>query len=355
MSLLRHPVSLGLASVVVALAVSAGLVLAAGSTVATAAAALWDGMAGTPYAIGASLNTTAVLVLVSAGFIVAYRAGLVNVGGEGQIALGAISATAVGVLLPATLPLAIGVPLVLLAGAVGGGCWAAIPAWLLVRRGVNEVICTLLLNFVALALLTLSVHEEWLLRQPVTSAETLPQSEPLAVSTHLPLLPIDDSPATAGVVVALAAAVVVAVVLARTPLGTELRSIGFSIPASRRLGVAVDRLRFGSLTSAGALAGVAGAVLVASAPFVLADHISAGYGFTGLIAGLLARGSVAAAVGISAALGFLVSGGISVQIQAGVPAAITGITEALIILLIAATAAWALVSRRRPRVEEVPA
>jgi len=344
-----RPVLVPLAAVLGALAVSTGLAALAGATPAEAATALWEGMVGTPYAIGSSLNVAAVLLLVAAGFLVAHRAGLVNVGGEGQIAVGAVAATAVGTTLPATVPAAVALPLLLLAAAAGGAAWASIAAWLAVRRGVSEVITTLLLNFVGVAVLVLSIHEESLLRQPVTSSETLPQSSPLVDAAHLPLLGLPDSPATAAVVLALAGAVVGSVVLRRTATGVRLEAVGRSRPAARRLGVPVDRLRFSALTTAGATSGVAGGVLVASVPYVLDEGLASGYGFSGLVVGLLARGSFTAAVGIAAALGFLVSGGINLQLAAGVPASITQIAESLIILGVAGTAIWTVRRTTRTR------
>jgi ABC-type uncharacterized transport system permease subunit len=351
-----RPVLVPLAAVLGALAVSTALAALAGATPVEAATALWEGMVGTPYAIGSSLNVAAVLLLVATGFLVAHRAGLVNVGGEGQICVGAVAATVVGTTLPPGVPAVVALPLLLLAAAVGGAAWASVAAWLAVRRGVSEVITTLLLNFVGVAVLVLSVHEEALLRQPMTSSETLPQSVPLVEPTHLPLLGLPGSPATVAIVLALLGAAVAAVVLRRTATGTRLAAVGMSRHASLRLGLPVDRLRFTSLTTAGAAAGVAGGVLVASAPHVLDDGLSSGYGFSGLVVGLLARGSFTAAVGIATVLGFLTSGGINLQLAAGVPASITQILESLIILGVAGTAIWAVrrTPRRAPRAGRAP-
>ncbi|WP_251152308.1 hypothetical protein [Cellulosimicrobium sp. Marseille-Q4280] len=340
--LAARPVLVPLAAVLGALAVSTALAALAGATPAEAATALWEGMVGTPYAIGSSVNVAAVLLLVATGFLVAHRAGLVNVGGEGQICVGAVAATAVGTALPPAVPPVVALPLVLIVAALGGAAWASVAAWLAVRRGVSEVITTLLLNFVGAAVLVLAVHEEALLRQPVTSSETLPQSSPLVDAAHLPLLGVPGSPVTVGVVLALTGAVVAALVLRRTATGVRLAAVGQSRPASLRLGLPVDRLRFSALATAGAGAGLAGGVLVASAPHVLDDGLSSGYGFSGLVVGLLARGSFTAAVGIATGLGFLVSGGINLQLAAGVPASITQITESLIVLGVAGTAIWAV-------------
>ncbi|BBH63469.1 ABC transporter permease [Actinoplanes sp. OR16] len=338
MTVVRHPVVVGgLAAIVAALA---GLLLAAGAGTSPAVAvdALVEGMTGTPYAIGSSLNAAAVLALIASGFTVAHRAGLVNVGGEGQLCLGGVTGAAAGLALPESVPAVIGVPVVLIAGFAGGASWASIAGLLKARRGTSEVITTLLLNFIGAGVLALAVHEEMLLRQPVTSAETLPQSAPLPEGARLPLIGSVESPATLMIVLAVAAAAIVALVLRHTPTGLRLTAVGESPAASARLGLGVARLEVGGLAVAGGLAGVAGAGLVATAPYVLAEHFSAGLGFTGLVVGLLARGSLTAVLAIALLFGLLTNGGINLQLAAGVPASSVQVVQSLLVLLIAAAA-----------------
>ncbi|MDV7083125.1 ABC transporter permease [Rhodococcus opacus] len=342
----HHPLPVAVASIAVAGLVGLLLAAAAGATVAETAEALSEGMFGSSYAIGVSLNTAAVLALVAAGFTVAHRAGLVNVGGEGQLCVGGIAATAVGTALGEGTPAPIAVTAVLLAAAGAGWSWAAIAAYLRVRRGTSEIITTLLLNFVGLALVLLMVHEPSLLRQPVTSSETLPQSAPLVESAHLPLLGIERSPGTIALWIAVVAVLIVGVVLRRTAVGVRLRSVGLNPDASARLGLPVGRLRFLSLSCAGAFSGLAGGILVATAPFVLVEGFSSGYGFSGLVVGLLARGSMLAVGAVSLLLGFLVSGGINLQLAAGVPASTVSIVESLMIILIAGAVLWTATGRR---------
>ncbi|MFI5497430.1 ABC transporter permease [Nocardia asteroides] len=335
----HHPLVVAAAAMLAAGGIGLVLAALAGAGPAATVTALWDGMFGTPYAVGASLNVAATLMLVAVGFTVAHRAGLVNVGGEGQICAGGIAATAIGTTLTGQ-PAAITLPAVLFGAAAAGWAWAAIAAFLRVRRGTSEIITTLLLNFVGLALVLLVVHEPALLRQPVTSSETLPQSEPLAPAAHLPLLGIDRSPATVALWIALVAALGTAILLRHTALGIRLRAVGRNPDAAARLGLPVQRLRFLSLSAAGACAGVAGGLLVATAPFVLAEGFSSGYGFSGLVVGLLARGSLAAVVAVSLLLGFLVSGGINLQLAANVPASTIAVVESLMIVFIAGAALW---------------
>ncbi|MFD5625572.1 ABC transporter permease [Streptomyces sp. NPDC127072] len=333
---LRHPVAIGVLAVVLAGAAGLGLVIGAGTAPATAWDALVEGMFGSPYTIGSSLNSAAVLALIATGFTVAHRAGLVNVGGEGQLCAGGSAAAAVGLALPAGIPTALGVPVVLVAGFVAGAAWAGIAAWLRMKRGTSEVITTLLLNFVGVGLVSVAVHEEALLRQPVTSSETLPQSAPLPPGAQLPLINGAESPATAIVVIAAVAAVITGIVLRHTAVGLRLRSVGHSPAASARLGLPVRRLEAAGLAFAGGAAGLAGAALVAIAPYVLAEHFSSGYGFSGLVVGLLARGSLMAVVAVSLLFGFLTNGGINLQLAAEVPASSVQIVQSLLVLFVAA-------------------
>ncbi|MEE3853343.1 ABC transporter permease [Gordonia sp. LSe1-13] len=337
----RNPIVVGLGALVIAAGVGLALAATAGASPATAIRALIDGTLGSPFAVGTSMNSAAVLMLVAIGFTIAYRAGLVNVGGEGQICLGGIAATAVGVSLPDAVPPMVGVPVALIAAVLGGALWAAIAAWLKVRRGASEIITTLLLNFVGLAMVVLMVHEAALLRQPMTSSETLPQSESLAESTHLPLLGIPRNPATIAIVIAIVLAIVVGIMLRNSAIGLRLRAVGSSPSAAARMGVPIDRTRFLGLTAAGGCSGLAGGLLVASAPFVLAEGFSSGFGFSGLVVGLLARGSMIAVAGVSLLFGFLVSGGINLQLEAGVPSSTITVVQSILIILIAATAWWA--------------
>ncbi|AQA01413.1 ABC transporter permease [Mycobacterium sp. MS1601] len=342
---LRHPLVVAAAALVVSAGVGFALAAVAGASPATVVEALIDGTLGSPFAIGTSLNNAALLMLVAAGFTIAYRAGLVNVGGEGQLCLGGIAATGVGVSLPEALPLPIGLMLTLGAAVIAGALWAAVAAWLRVQRGTSEIITTLLLNFVGLALVVLMVQEPSLLRQPVTSSETLPQSEPLASSAHLPLLGLYKNPATIAIVLAVLAVAVVGIMLRNSATGLRLRAVGLSPTASARLGVAVDRTGGAALCAAGGFSGLAGGLLVTSAPFILVDGFSSGFGFAGLVVGLLARGSMTAVAAVSLLFGLLVSGGINLQLQAGVPASTVTVVQSVLIILIAGAAWWSATAR----------
>ena len=203
-----------------------------------------NGTVGSPYAIAASINRSIAFALVGIGFVIANRANLVNVGGEGQIAVGGIAATAVALYggvadLPAGLPFVIP----LLAAVIAGMIWGSIAAILKIKVGTNEVISTLLLSFIAVWLLYWCVQSPALLRKPMTSSATLPESLEIPDSTKLPLLTGDYSfPVHVGLPATIVIAIIVAVVLAKTLFGVQLRAVGFNPVAASRAGISYPRM-----------------------------------------------------------------------------------------------------------------
>ena len=159
-----------------------------------ALSAFIDGTVGSPYAIAASINRSIAFALVGIGFVIANRANLINVGGEGQIAVGGIAATAVA-LYGAVAGLPSGLPFIMpmLAAVVAGAIWGAIAGVLKIKAGTNEVISTLLLSFIAVWLVYWCVQSPALLRKPMTSSATLPESLEIPDPTKLPLLTGDYS------------------------------------------------------------------------------------------------------------------------------------------------------------------
>jgi ABC-type uncharacterized transport system permease subunit len=261
----RNPPALLISALAVlfAIACGMGLVLAMGVSIGDAVAAFAEGAWGSPYAIAASINRALALGLVGLGFVLAQRANLTNVGGEGQIALGGIAATAVSLYAGvATLPAPWSFVLPMLAAAVAGGAWGGIAGVLKVKAGTNEVISTLLLSFIAIWMVYGAVQSEALLRQPMTTTASLPESSEIPDATKLPLLSADaDTPLHIGLPIALALAAIVAVVLGRTVFGVRLRAIGLNPVAARRAGMRIGPAIVWVLFLAGALGGLAGAVM----------------------------------------------------------------------------------------------
>ena len=233
------PVWISIAAVLFAVVCGALLVIAIGVPLGDALSAFAEGAWGSPYAIAASINRALALGLVGLGFVFANRANLTNVGGEGQIAMGGVAATAVALCGGASqLPAPLSFLLPMLAAALAGGAWGGIAGVLKAKVGTNEVISTLLLSFVAVWLLYWSVQSVALLRQPMTTTATLPESKEIPDITKLPLLGHDPGmPLHMGLLLALVLVLVVYVVLDKTAFGVRLRALGLNAVAARRAGI----------------------------------------------------------------------------------------------------------------------
>jgi general nucleoside transport system permease protein len=329
-----------------ALAVGLGLVVATGASVPDTISAFWTGAFGSSYAIGASLNRAVPFALVGLGFILAARANLTNVGGEGQIAVGGIFATGAA-LHSASLPPALAIAIPLLAGSLAGGIWGGIAGWLKVWRGTNEVISTLLLSFIAVNLVYWSVSSVSLLRKPQTSASTQPESLEIPDIAKLPPLTSDpSSPLHIGLLLAAVAGIAVAIVIAKSAFGLRLYAIGLNPLAARRAGVSPN-LQLLALGLAGALGGLAGAIMIQGDQYALKIGFSSNYGFDGIVVGLLSRGSALGVIAGALFFAFLRSGGMSMEMMARVPSALVWVLQGLIVIAIAGSSAW-FETRRAP-------
>lgn len=320
---------------IAAFALLALLLVATGHEVGPALAALVRGAFGSYYAI-----TSATLVrMVPLGFAglavaLAFRAGILNIGAEGQLLVGAAAATALAVPL-ANAPALVGIPLLLAAGAIAGALWAGVAALLRLRFGVLEVISTIMLNFVAQYL------TGWLVRGPLQeSTRVNPQSASLAEPLHLPVL-LDGTRLHAGVPFIVLVAAGVWWWLANTASGFRVRAVGMNVFAAQSAGaVAVTRTVFGAFVLSGLLAGLGGAVEYTGITFALYENFSPGYGYTAIAVALLARLHPVGVVGTALLFGALEAGANAMQRDAGVPSVVVSVVEALLILLIVAADRW---------------
>jgi ABC-type uncharacterized transport system permease subunit len=325
------------------------IIALSGSSVVDAMVAFWDGMVGSRYNIGASINRAITLGFVGLGFIFANRANLTNVGGEGQIAIGGMFATAMALNGAAVLPMGLAFVLPLLVGTLAGACWGGLSGILKTTRGTNEVISTLLLTFIALPVVYWSVQSFHLLRKPKSEVSALPESAEIADVTKLPMLQPSDptSPLHIGLILFIIIAFFVWLILRHSTLGLKLRAVGLNEMASRRAGMHTSRLIVTSMATAGAMGGLAGAIMIQGQNFYLTNGFSSGYGFDGLVVGLLSRGSAVGVVIGALLFGFLRSGSISMEISAQVPAAVVLICQGLIVVAVAGSEL--LVNRRNTK------
>jgi general nucleoside transport system permease protein len=300
----------------------------AGFDSATSLAALWSGSFGSWDAFTSATLVRAVpLILIGLGIAIAFRGGALNIGAEGQFYAGAIAATWVGLQL-GSAPNVVAVALVLIAAAVAGLLWVVVPVWLKLRFGVLEVISTLLLNFIAVSLVSLMVQG------PLQERERIyPQSEAIPEAARLPLL-LPGSRLHAGLVIALLAGVILWYVFARTLWGFQLRAVGLG-PKAAEVSGRIDSQRMGALALllSGGIAGLAGGVEVGGVSYALFQNLSAGYGFTGIAVALLGGLHPAGVVLAGILFGALQAGAGAMQREAGVPALTVNVVEAIIIII----------------------
>lgn len=332
-----------------ALGTLAALLGLLGADVGESLAALWRGAAGSPDALlSATLVRATPLVLAGLGVAIAFRGGVLNIGAEGQLLAGATAAAAVGV-----LPLAYGAvwpATALVAAALAGSAWAAGPAWLKRRFGALEVISTIMLNFVAVQLVG------FLVRGPLQEPSGVyPQSPEIAVGARLPVV-VTGSRLHAGVLVAFALVAAATYGLGRTAAGFRLRAVGLNPEAAASAGlIDVARVQTRAFLASGALAGLAGGVQVLGVTFALYENLSPGYGYSAIAVALLGRLHPVGVVVSGLLLGGLSAGAAAMQRDAGVPAGVTAVVEAVLVLgLLAAQAVapasawWRLTNSARP-------
>ncbi len=302
---------------------------------------LVSGTWGTMYGVGQVLFKTTPLIFTGLSVGVAFRAGLFNIGGEGQAVLGALAVGVVGASLPDATPPLVAVPLCVAAGFAAGAVWGAIPGVLKAHFGAHEVITTIMLNFVAMAI------SSWLVVTWLVVPETL-HTEPIIESARIWRLEVlipgfHGSPANAAFLLGLVVAAGMSWVLFRTRFGYDLRALGLSPPAAEYGGVLVNRMTILAMALAGGLAGLVGTNYVLGYKYYHEEGFSAGVGFLGIAVALLGRSRPLGIVLAALLFGTLSQGGLA--INALVPKETMEILQAVIILFVAAAAGVS--SRRR--------
>lgn len=322
-----RPVLASVIAVVAGLVVLALFLALAGYSPVSGLAALWRGSFGSPYAIfSATLVRATPLLILGLAFAVGARGGALNIGMEGQFAAGAIAATWAG-LSVGQAPAWVALPVVMLAGLLGGAIWMLVPAALRIKVGVTEVITTLLLNFVAESAVG------WAVTGPLQeSSGAYPQSDPIALAARLPrILPAERM--HYGLAIALLLAIVAAVLLRRTRSGFVLDATGANPDAARLIGrIGVGRVTLAALLGSGALAGLAGAIEVSGVSYALYQRLSPGFGFTAIAVALLARLRPMAIIAAALVFGALAAGAGAMQRDAGIPAVAVQVVEAVVLI-----------------------
>jgi general nucleoside transport system permease protein len=322
-------------AVLAALAITSVLFLSYGANPLQAYLALFHEPFATMRGFGNALVRASPLALIALGTIVSWRSGLAYLGFEGCFVLGAAAASWLALLTApgralGPLPSAVFLSLAIVFSFAAGGIWAGLVGMIRARLGGNEVLLSLMSNYVAIFML------QYLVSGPLRAPGSLPETVQLPRNTWLPFI-LPGTRAHAGFLIALAAAASVWVLLKKMPLGYELIVTGFNPSAARYAGIHVARRLTLAAFLAGGLGALAGTVEVLGSQHRLMDGISGGVGFVGIIVALLSRLNPIAAVPTALLYGGMSVGADAMQRRAGIPSSITFILESLAVLLVLAS------------------
>ncbi|MGB4324663.1 MAG: ABC transporter permease [Candidatus Nanopelagicales bacterium] len=333
-------------AVLTALIIGVVIIMVTGSSFSDAMEAykaLLQGSVGSLRAISETLTAATPLILSGLSVALAFRAGLFNIGAEGQALIGGMFAVWVGFSITG-LPLYIHLPLAVLAGIVGGAIYGFVPGILKAKTGAHEVITTIMLNYIALRLV------DYFLKTSIFQREGRndPVSKNVEATAELPAFLSSVDPALrvhAGLFVALAAAFFIYWLLFRTTIGFEFRAVGANPSAARYAGISVTRVYILVMMIAGALAGTAGAGQVLGVLGRATPGFTADLGFDGIAVALLGRSNPWGVVAAAILFGGLRAGGQQMQVSANVGIDLIAVIQGLIIMFVAAPALIAAIYR----------
>jgi ABC-type uncharacterized transport system permease subunit len=311
-------------AIVCAFAVAALFLQTTGRSVSTVFGAMWNGSFGTAYGQAQTFLAAVPLTFTGLAVAIAFRMRLWNIGAEGQFYLGAFGAAAAAYAWPDWPPILL-LPVMMIGGMIGGGLWAFVPGALRARLEVNEIVPTLLLNYVAILLVDYMVHGPWSDPQ----AFGFPLGKTFTEGATLPTL--GNTAVHAGALVAVVASVIVFVILGRTVWGYRIRVIGENARAAHYAGFSIGRNIVVVMMLAGAMAGLGGMVEVSGVVHKIQANISPGFGYTGIIVATLARFSPVVILPTALLFGALVVAGNELQ-TVGLPSEIVLMLQATILL-----------------------
>jgi ABC-type uncharacterized transport system permease subunit len=331
-------VGVPIAAVVAAFGCGCIIIAAQGASPAEAIQYLLIGAFGSASNVATTLVKATPLIFTGLCACFAYRCGVFNLGGEGQFVMGACVSIWIAVTWGVT-----GVPAILLClimGTLAGGIWGAVPGILKITRGLNEIIVSIMLNYIAILFMGLMYTS--LLRDG-----SVPQTPAVPEATQLPRI-FPDVRVTWGIVIAVAVAALVHYFLFNTSSGFKLRSVGLNSTASRFNGFSVNRYILSSFVASGAIAGLGGSVELLGTQYRLMSGFGMGFGFDGVAIALIAQLNPLATVFIAYFFAVLRTGATTMQVGTGVPTSVIDIIQAMVIVF--GVAGFAIV--RLPQIKQ---
>lgn len=328
-SVLASQWMIGIAVVALGVGLSIAFLALSGVDLGQALPAVARGAAGDSRAFEETLRQAIPLLFIGLGVAVGLRAGLFNIGGEGQLYVGALAAIVISQVVPIGIPL-LAVMTILVAGVSAGAVWGGLAGWMRSHLGMSEVITTILLNEIGVLLVGWAIHGP--LRDRAGGG--YPWTKAIAIQFRLPVLEVGPLSIPFGIVLAGVVAIGVHVLLERSRFGLQLRTLGDNPDAAAYSGMSVRSLIILAMVIAGGLAGLAGVVELAGTQERLSDFFSPGYGFTAIAVALVGNARAGGVVAAALLFGALSAGASSMERIAQVPAATSLIAQALIILLL---------------------
>jgi len=304
--------------------------------------ALWDGAFGTSNAFAETLVKATPLLLVALGICISFRGDVINIGGEGQMIVGALLATWVGLTFT-SLPGWLAITIALLGGFLGGAIWGGIPGILKAYFRVNEILSTVMMNAIAVQLMNFLLRDAMIDPAQAERASKIPQTARLLEAFHLPRLV--PTRLHLGALIAVILAILVYILLWRTTLGYRIRAVGQNPHASRYAGIKVPRYIVLSLLLSGAFAGLAGAVQVYGVNYrMITDGSASGFtgnaGFNGIVAALFGQLHPIWSIPASILFGALLVGANSMQRVVQVPSALITSLNGLVVVFVVSSEIW---------------
>jgi general nucleoside transport system permease protein len=339
-----------LAAFLLSMLVLIGLLALLGYGAGAVLQALWDGSAGSAFALSQSLSEAVPLALAGVAVWLAYQAGLFNVGADGQLQIGGVLVIVVSTAMPGTAPALLTIALCIAAGCLGGALWASIAGALRAYRGSNELITTIMLNLIAIEIVSQLIAGA--LRSP--TAQFTPQTEEVPLGAQLGEI-VTGSGIPWITVIAMATVITIVLLVQRTRLGLRLRATGLNVDASRHAGVRVRELQLATFCASGALAGLAGALVVLGLRYYIAPGWAPAWGYLGIVIAFLSLRTPLLIPVWAVILGMIGSAGPTLKGDVSVPDAITTLMQALpvIVLFLLYAAGRSISARRRAPVGTV--
>jgi general nucleoside transport system permease protein len=313
--------SLPLAAVVATLALSSALIAAAGAAVIPAYGALFAGAFGSTFNTVETVVKAAPMVFTGLAVAVAFRAKFWNIGAEGQLLAGAMAAAFIGGL--EALPAWSLAPAMIVAGALAGGLWASLPATLKVHYQVDDVVATLMLNFVMFYAMMALLDGPW--KDPLSG---YPDSPDIRTAAEFPIL-LAHTRLHLGVALALVSALLVWLVMTRTTLGFAIRAVGENARAAIHAGIPVNRVVLTTAVLSGGLAGLAGVGEVGGMHYQVMASLSPGYGYTGIVIAMLARLNPLGVIPAALFFAAVATGAETMSRKTGVPVFLADVIQGL--------------------------